>query len=206
MESSQNKKKELEDQLFDIEGVVNFHPDKYIEVQPKIFSPLLINIKATLIDFDIRSEIVKRIVEKVDPDSVCICGIESGGSYYASAVSDKTKKPLILFRKKPKEYGTHGSFVGSLPSIKGGLITIVDDVLAGGTISTRVVNILKKYGYNAELIVIFNYQPNFKKPLSEIEIKSLTKIDSFLKVGYDKGVFTKKDINLIKKEINKFRL
>jgi len=98
--------------LFETPGVVNYNSSDYIEVQPGVMTPLIINIKSTLAYFNVRVKITKELIKQVSLESVCICGVESGGSYYASAVADMLKKPLVLFRKENKGYGIGQRFVG----------------------------------------------------------------------------------------------
>lgn len=190
----------IERLLFRIKGVVNFDAKKYIEVQPGIMSPLFINIKSTLSSFEARHKIAREIAKKVNPISICVCGIESGGSYYASAVADILKKPLVLFRKKEKEYGTYGRFVGTIPKIKNGLVTMVDDILAGGVISTANNKALTDFGYRSELIAIYSYLPKMIGSMSRIKISALANINDLCAVGQKLKFFRKSDVELIKKE------
>lgn len=192
-------KNEIERLLFSTKGVVNFNPESYIEVQPGIMSPLIVNIKATLGVFPVRRRLVKAIAERVSLKSICICGIESGGSYYASAVADVLRKPLVLFRKKEKGYGFGGRFVGTVPP-KGGLVTMVDDVLAGGMISTATNKALTENGYRSELVVIYSYLPKLTGPLSKVRIAELANIEGLCETGLAKGDFTKDDVGIIRRE------
>ncbi len=192
--------KKLSKLLLELNNLVILDTKKYIEVQPGIMSPIIFNIKATLKDFKVRKKIAKELAKKVNPKSVCICGIESGGSYYASAVADILKKPLVLYRKKSKTYGIQGHFVGSLPRSKNGIVTIIDDVIAGGMISTLNNEILNKQGYRSELVVVFSYLPKLTGKMSKIKISPLTNINILCKMGLELGVFNKEEIKIIKKE------
>lgn len=163
-------------------------------------SPLFINIKSTLRDFKTRSKITRELAKKVNPKSICICGIESGGSYYASAVADMLKKPLVLFRKKEKEYNTLGRFVGTVPKIKNGLVTMIDDILAGGMISTANNKSLTKLGYRSKLVVIYSYLPKMAEPMSRIKIVALSDINGLCTIGQKLRLFKESDVKIIKKE------
>ena len=186
--------------LFKTKGVINFDTQNYIEVQPGIMSPMIVNIKATLKDVKVRGRLARELAKKVDPNSICICGIESGGSYYAAAVADILQKPLILFRKEPKPYGVGGYFVGHLPEKKNGLITMVDDVLAGGIISTKNNKALNEKNYQSELVVIYSYLPKMVGPMTSIKISSLVDINSLCETGLKLGKFNENDVKIIKKE------
>lgn len=142
----------------------------------------------------------EELTKRVNPESICICGIESGGSYYASFVADKLKKPLVLFRKKAKGYGVGDRFVGTIPDVKNGLVTMVDDILAGGMISSANNQALTKMGYRSELIVIYSYLPKIVGPMSKVNVSALSDINGLCKVGLELGLFTENDVKIIKRE------
>ncbi len=185
--------------LFKTKRVVILDTKNYIEVHPGIMSPIFINIKTTLKDFKVRRRLASELAKRVSPKSICICGVESGGSYYAAAVADILKKPLVLYRKEPKKYGIEGSFVGLLPKIKDGLVTIIDDVLAKSMISTANNKALRERGYHSELVIIFSFLPKLVGPMAKIKISSLTDINALCKTGLQLGEFNKDDVKIIKK-------
>lgn len=190
----------IENLFFDTPGVIHYDTKKYIEVQPGVMTPLVVNIKATFKDFEVRSKIAEELAEQVSPESICICGIESGGSYYASVIADLLKKPLVLFRKKSKEYGLGQRFVGELPSVKNGLITIIDDIIGEGKISTANTEELMRLGYQVEICSIYSYLPEMKEFMSKIRIISLSDINSLCQAGLEKCIFSREDVELIKRE------
>ncbi|MBU4204634.1 hypothetical protein KKE19_02895 [Patescibacteria group bacterium] len=185
--------------LFKTKEVVILDTQNYIEVQPGIMSPMIVNIKATLRDLKVRRRLANELTKRVNPESICICGIESGGSYYAAVVADILKKPLVLFRKEDKSYGVGDRFVGFLPKTKG-LITMIDDILAGGMISTSNNRALSKQGYRSELVVIFSYLPKLVELMAKVRISSLTDINALCETGLKLGTFNKNDVKIIKKE------
>lgn len=199
MEAKNNKMEHL---LFETKGVVNFDPKNYTEVQPGIKVPLMVNIKSTLNNFNVRSRIVEKLLKRVDSKTICICGIESGGSYYASAVADILKKPLVLFRKKGKGYGAGERFVGTVPDAKDGLVTVIDDVIARGVISTGATKVLMAKGYRVEVITIFSFLPKMEGVMSKIKVAYLSDINNLLAVGRELNFFTESDIRLIRKDHN----
>lgn len=119
-------------------GVVNYSKEDPIEVKPGILSPIYVNLKNTLPDYNTRHLIVRKLTELVGDDPDYICGMESGGTYYASAVADLLLKPVVLFRKANKNYADHKRICGPTPK-KNCLVAIIDDVFATGlTISEAV--------------------------------------------------------------------
>ena len=191
---------EFENILIKTDGVVNYDLKKYIEVQPGIFSHFFVNVKATLADSRIRHRLAEALARRVNRKSVCICGIESGGSYYAAAVADLLQKPLVLFRKESKKYGIGQRFVGNLPSAGRGLVTMIDDVIAGGMISTANNKELAALGFSSELLVVFSFLPQLVGPMSAIRISALSNVNGLCLVGRELGLFKESDVTLIKKE------
>lgn len=191
--------KSIEYLFFETPGVIYFDPCKYIEVQPKVMTPLVINIKSTLYNPELRLTISKRMAKLISKKSFCICGIESGGSYFAATIADILKLPFILYRKNNKKYGLENKFVGTIPAKKG-LITIIDDVIGEGKISTAVSKILMDMGYKVEVVSVYSYLPKMQNFMDKIRKVSLSNINSLCKVGRKIGKFTINDIKLIKKE------
>jgi len=193
-------KYEITHLLFNTEGVVNLDTKKYIKVQPGIMSPIIINIKATLKNIKVRQKLAEELVKRVNPKSIGICGIESGGNYYAAAVADILRKPLIFFRKESKKYGIGNRFVGSLPEEKGGIVTIIDDVLAGGMISMANNKFLSEQGYASELVVIYSYLPKMVGSMATVKVTTLADTNSLCGTGLKIGRFSKNDVRIIKRE------
>lgn len=163
-------------------------------------TPLVVNIKGTFCNPELRLIISKKLARLVSRKSICICGIESGGSYYAAAVSDILKLPVVLFRKSIKKYGLEERFVGMIPNKKGGVITIIDDVIGEGKTSTASSKILMNMGYEVEVISIYSYLPKMQSFMNEVRKVSLSNINSICRVGKKIGRFSGDDIKLIKKE------
>ncbi|MDP3093590.1 MAG: hypothetical protein Q8N16_02390 [bacterium] len=197
---SQEAKVKTEDLLLKTPDVVNYSTKNYIEVQPGVMTPLVVNIKSTTKDFKVRRYLAEQLASLVSPESVCICGIESGANYYAAVVADILRKPLIFFRKESKEYGLGHRFVGSLPDAKGSLVTVIDDVIGEGKISTANVEELQAAGYNAEVCAIFSYLPQMKEFMTKLRIVYLSDLDGLCQAGLEKGIFNHKDVELIKRE------
>jgi len=90
--------------------------------------------------------------------------------------------------------------LGSLPKIRRGLVTIVDDVIGEGKMSTISAQALINLGYRVEVCTIFSYLPEMKEFMSKIKIVSLLNIHEFCNIGEEINYFTKNDVSLIKKE------
>ena len=77
---------------------------------------------------------------------------------------------------------------------------MVDDVLAGGIISTKNNKALNEKNYQSELVVIYSYLPKMVGPMTSIKISSLVDINSLCETGLKLGKFNENDVKIIKKE------
>lgn len=196
-------KKSINDLFFSLKEVVNFSPQKFFEVKPNRFSPLFIKIKTTLSDVKTRTEIARVLSQYIDSKVDCICGIESGGSYYASIVADKLKKPLILFRKHEKQYAEGGKIVGKIP-FKNSTVAIIDDVVVSGLTLSPAINYLRDLGCKIKIFTIFSYGlDQYVEKRLKTKIISITNLNDLLSNGVLKGFFTKKDVDLISQFVYK---
>ncbi len=183
--------------LFNSPKVVNLSKTPNIEVQPGVFSPVYINLKSLLSVPKNRKVVVRSLVKLPLGDIDNICGIESGGSYFASAVADSLNKGLILFRKNEKKYNIKNRFAGELPK-KGSRILVVDDVISSGNTLAEAVTNLKENGYKVEVAVIFSYcwEKEIEKNL-KTKIHVLSTARELIEVGALNRKLKKGNINHI---------
>jgi len=169
--------------FYNTPGIVNLSEKDDFEPQPGVFASVYINLKTPLFYPEVRKELANQLSFCVGKDADFICGMESGGSYYASTVGDIVNKKVILFRKKKKEYNIKNHFVGNLPQ-PGDSVVIVDDVISSGnTISTAVEN-LKKLGCKVKTVVLFSYgwDKQIAKNL-DIDVKVLSTAEELIEYG-----------------------
>lgn len=142
--------------FFTTPGVVNISDKDDFEPQPGVFASVYINCKTPLAYPGVRRELAQLVAEHVNNDVTYICGMESGGSYYASAVADLKIKKIILFRKERKKYNIKNYFVGNLPH-KGDSVAIIDDVISSGNTICKAVEHLHEIGCKVKVIALFSY-------------------------------------------------
>lgn len=188
--------------FFETKDLVNIRSKRSIEVQPRVFSSIYINLKSPLSNPISRKKLCLELSKLIPKKSVYICGIESGGNYFASAVADLTGNKLIFFRKESKKYNIKNRFVGSMPK-KSDHVVIVDDVISSGNTIAKVVNEFKKIGCKIEVVVIFSYcwEKIISKNLA-VKISRLLDAKQFLKYGLEKKKISNKDAALILEYIN----
>lgn len=147
------KSKKLLSQIVCIPGLISYDIKGLgIEVKRGRFSPVYINMKSTWSRPMILSDITERLKEKCIGCN-CIIGIETGGSPFASIIAKELKIPLVLARKKPKNMNI---FAGD-PISGDGTIAILDDVLATGLSTEKVLQNIQRINRKIILVVILSY-------------------------------------------------
>ncbi len=164
-------------------GVVNLSDKDDFEPQPGVYASVYINLKTPLYFPKLRKKLAKLLSVHVDNNADYICGIESGGSYYASAVGDIADKKILLFRKEKKQYNIKNNFVGNLPQ-KGDSVVIVDDVISSGNTISKAVESLRELGCRVKAVMLFSYgwDEQIAKNL-DIEIKVLSTAEELIEYG-----------------------
>lgn len=118
------------------------------------------------------AEEIAKILKKYEFEKVAC--IELGGVPIATAVSLKTKKPLVIFRKEQKSYGLGGDMIGEIK--EGERIAIVEDVITTGKSALSVAERVKKKGGKVATIVAV-----VDREESGIEFESLLKLSDLIK-------------------------
>ncbi len=197
-----NSNFELERLLVTSPGVLKYSPKIFFEVQPNRMTPIFINIKNTLNNIKLRKIITDDLLSIIPPHTDLVCGIESGGSYFASILADKLNIPLVLYRKSDKEYAEKGRFVGQIPTGRNKVVIIDDVIVSGATIQPAIYE-LKRLGYQIYVHAIFSYgHDDFIKERLSVDVCSITNINNLLKVAFDEKILSAKDINFLKEFIS----
>ncbi|MEM0215128.1 MAG: orotate phosphoribosyltransferase [Archaeoglobaceae archaeon] len=118
------------------------------------------------------AEGIAEILKKYEFDKIAC--IELGGVPIATAVSLKTKKPLVIFRKEQKSYGLGGDRIGELR--EGERIVIVEDVITTGKSALSVAERVKKGGAIVTTIVAV-----VDREESELKFESVLKLSDLIK-------------------------
>jgi len=107
--------------------------DYYVDIKNAITDPQILDLIADLIKMDIKDDEIDKIA-----------GPALGAVPIATAISLKTKKPLIIIRKEKKEYGTSKLIEGKIK--KGEKIAIVEDVTTTGNSLLRAIKVIEENG------------------------------------------------------------
>jgi orotate phosphoribosyltransferase len=194
---------EIAKNLLRTENCVNFSRNHEFEVKPGKYSPVYVNLKATLANVRLRNLIVNEMVSLL-PNVSHICGIESGGSYYAAALADRLGKEFLLFRSKCKGYGMKNSIVGSVPTNEDSVV-LIDDVLATGTTISRSAREFKENGLKVTIMTVFSY--GFDEQIARkysIDVISLIKFDDLVNVARNLSCISSEEEKVIYNYLLKF--
>ncbi len=197
-----NGDNQIAELLTQVPGTVNYSKENPIEVKPNVFTPIYINLRNTISHVMVRNIISKKLAQSIKSNPDYICGIESGGSYYASRVSDILNKPLILLRKEDKGYGDKKRVLGQIPD-PGSKIAVIDDVIATGLTTSKSTKYLNSIGLKTEVYAIFSY--GYNEDIARIlgkhtsRIASLVTFADILNSLEEREVLPQSDIDFLRK-------
>ncbi|MEM0203858.1 MAG: orotate phosphoribosyltransferase [Archaeoglobaceae archaeon] len=138
-------------------------------------SNVYVDIKIAVTYPEILEKIAEEMAKKLKKyDFDRIACIELGGVPIAVAVSLKTKKPLVIFRKEKKAYGLGGDAIGDLK--KGDKVVVVEDVITTGRSAISVAERVKERGGEVVAIVAV-----VDREESGLKFESLIKLSELIK-------------------------
>lgn len=142
-------------------------------------SRVYVDVKLASTYPDILEMIASRIAEiAAGMDFDRIACVELGGVPIAVAASLKLEKPLIIFRKEKKDYGTGGDRIGELR--EGEKVLIVEDVVTTGKSAISAARRVEESGGVVEAIIAV-----VDREESDIEVLSLLRLSDLLE-AYDR--------------------
>jgi len=196
-------KKQVCKQLANIDNLIYFSIENPIRCGSKDFSPIFVDFKKVLHCLNTRKSISSNLLKIVDKNIDSICGLESGGNYYASCVADKLNKPVIFFRKNKKNFKNYNNekrIAGNILNVKS--IALIDDVLATGLTAKDAIEYFKKYNISCHLYTIFTYGHN-KAISKKLNIK-INSLITFNDLAHYTNFLNENDIKIIKKHISNY--
>lgn len=113
------------------------------------------------------AELVK-IVKKIKPDVVA--GAETAGIPFATAISLKTKIPMIYVRKRPKSYGTQEMIEGVLE--KNAKVVLIDDMATNAFSKLKFVEGIKEAnGVVEDVVIVLDREQGGVEALAKENVK-----------------------------------
>lgn len=123
------------------------------------------------------NEITNYLIGLLPTEFDLLAGLETGGIPLATALALKIGKPMVLVRKKAKDYGTMKLAEG--PDIEQMKLVVIEDVVtSGGQILTSIENIRKIGGFCNVALCVIDREQGGSEILSTvgIELRSLFKM------------------------------
>jgi orotate phosphoribosyltransferase len=139
-----------------------------------------IDMKKAITNPEILSTIAKLITEKIDNDINKVAGPALGAVPIATAISLRSKLPLLMIRKEKKGYGTSKLIEGELNN--GDNVIVVEDVTTTGGSLLKAIKAIEENGGNVKkAFVVVDRQEgandSFKK--ENISFEPLISVDEF---------------------------
>lgn len=142
------------------------------------------------------TEELVNVVKKLKPDVVA--GAETAGIPLSTAISIKTKIPMIYVRKRPKSYGTNEQIEGALK--KDAKVILVDDMATNAFSKIKFIDGIKYSGGLVEdvLIVLDREQGGVEALAKEnVKLHSLITLKELLDYMKDNNILDESKYNEI---------
>lgn len=188
--------------LLEIQAVF-LSPDEPFTWASGIKSPIYCDNRLTLSYPQVR-DIVEQgfvdIIRKEFSDVDCIVGTATAGIGHAAIIATMLDKPMAYVRASAKGHGRQNLIEGKID--KASKVVVIEDLISTGKSSIECVEILRNEGIEVlAIIAIFTYGmqksiDNFKK--HNIELRTLSDLDSLLKVASMYEYIKESDIQRIK--------
>lgn len=141
------------------------------ELASGIISPIYVDLRVLPSYPDamatVTEELVK-VVKKLNPDVVA--GAETAGIPLSTAISLKTKIPMIYVRKRPKGYGTGEMIEGVLQ--KDANVVLIDDMATNAYSKLKFIDGIKQSGgIVKDVIIVLDREQGGVEALSQEGVK-----------------------------------
>ena len=182
-------------------NAIKLSPQKPFTWASGIKSPIYCDNRLTLSFPEIRTHIINAFVELISTyDYDILGGIATAGIPHGALIADKTEKPYIYVRSKPKAHGRQNMIEGLLP--QGSKVILIEDLISTGMSSLKAVDAIREAGGVCDTVLsIFNY--GFPRARKAFEAKnctfvSLSDYDIMLNEAVDMGYIESDHLELLK--------
>ncbi len=186
-------------------GSVQFSFDNHFTLTSGLKSPVYVDCRRIISFVEERNFIMNETINYFIKNNLkydLIAGGETAGIPYAAIISERTKKPMLYIRKKPKGFGKNQQIEGKFREKEN--VILIEDLATDGGSKVIFVEAIRKAGLIVnDIFVIFYYDIfNFEKSdLSKLDVKihSLCTWKDIISVIEKKNLYNKHDINNLKK-------
>ena len=198
----------IAEKLIDIESV-QFSFNKHFTLTSGLKSPVYVDCRKIISFIDERNFIMNEAINYINKNKLefdIVAGGETAGIPYAAIISEKTKKPMLYIRKKPKGFGKNQQIEGSF--IKNQRAILIEDLATDGGSKIIFVEAMRKAGLEVkDIFVIFYYNIfNFEESIFSklnVNIHSLCTWKDIISVIEKRNLFSQTDIENLKEFLSK---
>ena len=185
-------------------GSVQFSFDNHFTLTSGLKSPVYVDCRRIISFVEERDFIMGEAInyfQKNDLQFDLIAGGETAGIPYAAIISEKTKKPMLYIRKKPKGFGKNQQIEGEFKEKENAIL--IEDLATDGGSKVIFVEAMRKAGLKVKDIFvifyydIFNFEGSVLSKL-DVNIHSLCTWKDIITVLEQKNLYNQNDINNLK--------
>ena len=185
-------------------GSVQFSFDNHFTLTSGLKSPVYVDCRRIISFVEERDFIMGEAVNYFKQNNLqfdLIAGGETAGIPYAAIISEKTKKPMLYIRKKPKGFGKNQQIEGEFKEKENAIL--IEDLATDGGSKVIFVEAMRKAGVKLKDIFvifyydIFNFEGSVLSKL-DVNIHSLCTWKDIINVLEQKNLYNQNDINNLK--------
>ena len=186
-------------------GSVQFSFNNHFTLTSGLKSPVYVDCRKIISFVNERNFIINEAVNYFKTNNLqfdLVAGGETAGIPYAAMIAEKTKKPMLYIRKKPKDFGKNQQIEGEFKERANAIL--IEDLATDGGSKVIFVEAMRKAGLIVkDIFVIFYYDIfNFEDSvLSKLDVKihSLCTWKNIISVIEKRNLYNQNDINNLKK-------
>ena len=185
-------------------GSVQFSFENHFTLTSGLKSPVYVDCRRIISFVEERDFIMGEAINYFQKNNLqfdLIAGGETAGIPYAAIISEKTKKPMLYIRKKPKGFGKNQQIEGEFKEKENAIL--IEDLATDGGSKVIFVEAMRKAGLNVKDIFvifyydIFNFEGSVLSKL-DVNIHSLCTWKDIITVLEQKNLYNQNDINNLK--------
>ena len=185
-------------------GSVQFSFENHFTLTSGLKSPVYVDCRRIISFVEERDFIMGEAINYFQKNNLqfdLIAGGETAGIPYAAIISEKTKKPMLYIRKKPKGFGKNQQIEGEFKKKENAIL--IEDLATDGGSKVIFVEAMRKAGLKVKDIFvifyydIFNFEGSVLSKL-DVNIHSLCTWKDIITVLEQKNLYNQNDINNLK--------
>ena len=198
----------IAEKLIDIQSI-QFSFNKHFTLTSGLKSPVYVDCRKIISFVEERTFIMDAAINYINKNKLefdLVAGGETAGIPYAAIISEKTKKPMLYIRKKPKGFGKNQQIEGSFNENQRAIL--IEDLATDGGSKVIFVEAMRKAGLVVkDIFVIFYYDIfNFEESILSklnVNIHSLCTWKDIISIIEKRNLFSQTDIVNLKEFLSK---